>query len=137
MPWRSRPCRPPDDERADERCHFSSQLRRIILNCRPRARRPCRPKSLFCVKDPNERNFFVRRGPWCPPWPPLPSLAACGKTQQAAAPAAADKPRRPRRSPTVNGTPISRAEFDVYVKSLLQGKQQELTPSKRIKCWTI
>jgi peptidyl-prolyl cis-trans isomerase C len=50
--------------------------------------------------------------------------AACGKTQQAAAPAPADKPA-PVPVATVNGTPISRAEYAVYLKSLLQGRQQE------------
>jgi len=59
-------------------------------------------------------------------------LAACGNTQQAAAPPAAEKPA-PAPAPVaiVNGTPISRTEFDVYVKSLLQGKQQELTADQR------
>jgi peptidyl-prolyl cis-trans isomerase C len=31
----------------------------------------------------------------------------------------------------VNGTPISRTEYDVYVKNLLQGKQQELTADQK------
>ena len=31
----------------------------------------------------------------------------------------------------VNGTPISRSEFDIYVKGLLQGKQQELTADQK------
>ena len=60
-------------------------------------------------------------------------LSACNKTQQAAAPPAADKPAPAAATDVavVNGTPISRAEFDVYVKSLLQGKQQELTPEQK------
>ena len=59
-------------------------------------------------------------------------LAACGKTQQAAAPAAADKSvPAPVAVAIVNGTTISRAEFDIYVKGLLQGKQQELTPEQK------
>jgi len=57
-------------------------------------------------------------------------LAACGKTQQTAAPASADKPAAPPVA-TVNGTPISRTEFDIYVKGLLQGKQQELTADQK------
>lgn len=57
-------------------------------------------------------------------------LAACGKTQQAAAPPAAEKPA-PVAVAIVNGTPISRTEFDIYVKGLLQGKQQELTPDQK------
>ncbi len=57
-------------------------------------------------------------------------LSACGKTQQAAAPAAADKPA-PAPVAIVNGAPISRTEFDIYVKGLLQGKQQELTPEQK------
>ncbi len=58
------------------------------------------------------------------------ALAACGKTQQAAAPPAAEKPA-PVAVAIVNGTPISRTEFDTYVKGLLQGKQQELTPDQK------
>jgi peptidyl-prolyl cis-trans isomerase C len=48
-------------------------------------------------------------------------LTACGKGQQAQAPAAAapDKPDAAAVA-TVNGTPISRATYDIYVKSLLQ-----------------
>lgn len=57
-------------------------------------------------------------------------LTACGKTEQATAPPSADKPA-PTAVATVNGTPITRSEFDVYVKSLLQGKQQELTPEQK------
>jgi len=59
-------------------------------------------------------------------------LTACGKTQQSAAPAAADKSvPAPVAVAIVNGTTISRAEFDIYVKGLLQGKQQELTPEQK------
>jgi len=59
-------------------------------------------------------------------------LAACGKTQQSAAPPAADKSvPAPVAVAIVNGTTISRAEFDIYVKGLLQGKQQELTPEQK------
>ncbi len=59
-------------------------------------------------------------------------LAACGKTQQPAAPAAADKSMPPPAAVAiVNGTPISRTEFDIYLKGLLQGKQQELTPEQK------
>ncbi len=59
-------------------------------------------------------------------------LAACGKSQQPAAPAAAGKSMPPPVAvATVNGTTISRAEFDIYVKGLLQGKQQELTPEQK------
>lgn len=59
-------------------------------------------------------------------------LAACGKTQQPAAPAAADKSApAPVAVAIVNGTTISRAEYDIYVKGLLQGKQQELTPEQK------
>ena len=46
------------------------------------------------------------------------ALAACGKGQQAATPAA-DKPDATAVA-TVNGTPISRATYDIYLKSLLQ-----------------
>ncbi len=60
-------------------------------------------------------------------------LTACGKTQQAAAPAPAPAAEKPAAVPVavVNGTPISRSEYDIYVKNLLQGKQQELTPEQK------
>jgi peptidyl-prolyl cis-trans isomerase C len=48
-------------------------------------------------------------------------LAACGKGQQAAAPAATGKPATPPVA-TVDGTPISRESYDDYLKSLLRGK---------------
>ena len=59
-------------------------------------------------------------------------LSACGKGQQTTtAPATADTPASPAVA-IVNGTSISRSEYDVYVKSLLQGKQQtELTPEQK------
>ena len=60
-------------------------------------------------------------------------VSACNKGQPAA-PAAGAAPATPA-SPavaTVNGTPISRNDYDVYVKSLLQGKPQtELTPEQK------
>lgn len=56
-------------------------------------------------------------------------LAAC-KPQQGAAPTAADKPAAPPVA-TVNGTPITRTEYDIYVKGLLQGKPRELTPEEK------
>ena len=50
-------------------------------------------------------------------------LAACGKGQQAAAPAPApaDKPATPPVA-VVDGTPISREAYDDYLKGLLRGK---------------
>jgi peptidyl-prolyl cis-trans isomerase C len=50
-------------------------------------------------------------------------LAACGKGQQSATPtpAAAGKTAVPSVA-VVNGTPITRGEFDDYLKSLLRGK---------------
>jgi peptidyl-prolyl cis-trans isomerase C len=48
-------------------------------------------------------------------------LAACGKGQQPAAPAASDKPASPPVA-VVDGTPISRDAFDDYLKGLLRGK---------------
>jgi peptidyl-prolyl cis-trans isomerase C len=63
-------------------------------------------------------------------------LAACGKGQQAAqapTPAATDKPDA-NAVATVNGTPISRTIYDIYVKSLLQqsGKSAaDLTPEQK------
>jgi peptidyl-prolyl cis-trans isomerase C len=62
----------------------------------------------------------------------LASLAACNKTQQAAGPQPAATPASaPAPVATVNGTAISRAEYDIYVKNLLQGKQQELTEDQK------
>jgi peptidyl-prolyl cis-trans isomerase C len=59
-------------------------------------------------------------------------LTACNKNQPttAAVPPVADKPVSPAVA-TVNGTPLTRTEYDIYVKSLLQGKQQELTPEQK------
>jgi peptidyl-prolyl cis-trans isomerase C len=58
-------------------------------------------------------------------------VSACGKGQQTAAPAGADSATVPPVA-IVNGTPISRTDYDVYVKSLLQGKPQtELTPEQK------
>lgn len=48
-------------------------------------------------------------------------LTACGKGQQAAAPAAGDKSASPPVA-VVDGTPISRDAFDDYLKGLLRGK---------------
>jgi peptidyl-prolyl cis-trans isomerase C len=48
-------------------------------------------------------------------------LAACGKGQQPAPPAAVDKPGPPPVA-IVNGTPISRDAYDDYLKGLLRGK---------------
>ncbi|HSZ07234.1 MAG TPA: peptidylprolyl isomerase [Steroidobacteraceae bacterium] len=61
-------------------------------------------------------------------------VAACGKGQQAATPAATDKAAAPASPPvaTIDGTPISRTEYDIYLKSLLQGRPNtELTPEQR------
>jgi peptidyl-prolyl cis-trans isomerase C len=49
-------------------------------------------------------------------------LAACGKGQQAAAPAATDKPTATPPIAVVDGTPISRDAYDDYLKGLLRGK---------------
>jgi peptidyl-prolyl cis-trans isomerase C len=48
-------------------------------------------------------------------------LTACGKGQQVATPAAADTPAVAAVA-TVNGTPIPRADYDAFLKNLLQGK---------------
>jgi peptidyl-prolyl cis-trans isomerase C len=61
-------------------------------------------------------------------------IAACGKGQPAATPAATDKAAAPAPAPvaTIDGTPISRVEYDIYLKSLLQGRPTtELTPEQR------
>ncbi len=59
-------------------------------------------------------------------------MTACGKEQQAAAPAAA--PAAPVVAPvaTIDGAPISRVEYEIYLKSLLQGRPTtELTAEQR------
>ena len=60
----------------------------------------------------------------------LASLAACNKSQQAAGPqqSAANEPAPVA---TVNGSAISHREYDLFVKDLLQGKQQELTADQK------
>jgi len=50
-------------------------------------------------------------------------VSACNKGQQTT-PAASDAASTSPPVAVVNGTPISRADYDVYVKSLLQGKPQ-------------
>ncbi len=58
----------------------------------------------------------------------LAALAACNKTpQQAAGP----QPAAPAAVATVNGSAITRPEYDLFVKDLLQGKQQELTADQK------
>src|SRR5271170_1733995 len=58
-------------------------------------------------------------------------LTACGKGQQPVPPAAGDKPVAAPVA-IVNGTPIPREVYDVYVKSLLQGKPvSDLTADQR------
>ena len=59
-------------------------------------------------------------------------IAACGKgQQQAAAPAASDKPATPPVA-TVDGTAISRDAYDDYLKGLLHGKPQtEVTAEEK------
>ena len=103
------------------------------LNCRPRARRPASAKAalLLLSEDPNEPflpyavDRGVRRG----------ALAVLrGVRQDAAAGRAAPRrtnPPSPTASPSSTATPITRTEYDLYVKSLLQGKQQELTPEQK------
>jgi peptidyl-prolyl cis-trans isomerase C len=50
-------------------------------------------------------------------------ITACGKGQQTT-PAVADKTTSPAPAPvaTIDGTPISRLEYDIYLKSLLRGR---------------
>jgi len=58
-------------------------------------------------------------------------MAACGKGQQASAPTA---PEKPAAAPvaTVDGSPVSRVEYEIYLKSLLQGRPAaELTADQR------
>lgn len=59
------------------------------------------------------------------------AMTACGKGQQAAAPAAPEKPAIPPVA-TIDGTPITRAQYDTYMKSLLQGRPAtELTTEQK------
>jgi peptidyl-prolyl cis-trans isomerase C len=58
-------------------------------------------------------------------------LAACGKGQQAMAPAATDKPATPPIA-IVDGTPITHDAFDDYLKGLLRGKPAtDVTPEEK------
>lgn len=59
-------------------------------------------------------------------------LTACGKGQQTAAPAStAAAPAVPAVA-TVNGSPIPRADYDAFLKNLLQGKPAtDLTPEQK------
>src|SRR5476651_1977770 len=62
------------------------------------------------------------------------SLTACGKGQPGATPAATDKPAATAPAPvaTIDGKPISRLEYEIYLKSLLQGRPTtELTAEQR------
>ena len=59
------------------------------------------------------------------------SVTACGKGQ---APAAPEKTAAPAVPPvaTIDGTPISRVEYDIYLKSLLRGRPAtELTTEQK------
>jgi peptidyl-prolyl cis-trans isomerase C len=56
-------------------------------------------------------------------------LSACNKAQQSVAPQPAEN--APPAVAIVNGAPITRTEYDLYVKNLLQGKAQELTADQK------
>jgi len=61
------------------------------------------------------------------------SVTACGKGQQTS-PAAPEKAAAPAIPPvaTIDGTPISRVEYETYLKSLLRGRPAtELTTEQR------
>ena len=61
-------------------------------------------------------------------------LGACGKGQQAAAPAVADKPVSAPPVAVVDGTPISRDAFEDYLKGLLRGKpESDVTAEEKDK----
>jgi len=58
-------------------------------------------------------------------------LTGCGKGQTAVTPTSAPVPATPPVA-VVDGTPISHASYDFYIKSLLQGKPAtELTPEQK------
>ncbi len=54
----------------------------------------------------------------------LVTLAGCGKAQQTGAPAAADQAAPASAVAVVDGTPIPRKDYDVYLQSMLQGKPE-------------
>ena len=61
-------------------------------------------------------------------------LGACGKGQQATAPAVADKPVSTPPVALVDGTPISRDAFEDYLKGLLRGKpESDVTAEEKDK----
>jgi peptidyl-prolyl cis-trans isomerase C len=61
-------------------------------------------------------------------------LGACGKGQQAATPAAADKPAAAPPVAVVDGTPISRDAYEDYLKGLLRGKpESDVTAEEKDK----
>ena len=64
-------------------------------------------------------------------------LAACGKGQPAAAPAATDTAAAPSVA-VVNGVAIPRADYDAFLKNLLQGKPvpPDLTAEQK-KSWQV
>jgi len=57
-------------------------------------------------------------------------MTACNKQNQSAVPPVGDQPA-PVVVATVNGTTISKAEYDFYVKTLTQGKPMELSPDQK------
>jgi peptidyl-prolyl cis-trans isomerase C len=62
----------------------------------------------------------------------LASLTACNKTQPASGSLPASSSTAAAQPvATVNGSPISRTEYDLYVRNLLQGKQKELTAEEK------
>jgi peptidyl-prolyl cis-trans isomerase C len=59
-------------------------------------------------------------------------LTACGTGQQAAAPATSASAPAVAAVATVNGSPIPRADYDAFLKNLLQGKPAtDLTPEQK------
>jgi peptidyl-prolyl cis-trans isomerase C len=59
-------------------------------------------------------------------------VSACGKGQQAAAPAVTDAASTVPPVAIVNGTPIPRTDYDAFLKNLLQGKPAtDLTPDQK------
>ncbi|MGA2778965.1 MAG: peptidylprolyl isomerase [Steroidobacteraceae bacterium] len=57
-------------------------------------------------------------------------LSACAKGEPTPTPKVDEKPA-PTAVATVNGTPITRSEYDFYVKTLTQGKPVELTTEQK------
>jgi peptidyl-prolyl cis-trans isomerase C len=107
----------------------------LRLNFGPRARWPSKGRSRFFFVEEQMSQFLST------PWIRIAaviafavSVTACGKGQQTAAPVAPEKAAATATPPvaTIDGAPISRVEYETYLKSLLRGRPAtELTTDQR------